>query len=1063
MKWIFVLLLFISSFSFGQIGQGDDSTKYIRYQNQYGMRMPRGWFDSVFHLPYYDTARFKPQKAGAIMMHLDKNIYKWNGGGWELASPPTFTLSNVGTGYALVTTPNGSIKRLSPGYGVLMDSTTTANSITITVDTSSTNHVVTQSDLNDAIAGASGSTNLDTTRTGTTVTVLSSTGNDAVILGASEEKAGVVTTATQDFAGRKNILGKTSNFNGYGPRLNTQLLVPAREADSIYAASRYRGFGFCGVFKSGVRVMVFVDADNHVGHHSIVMIGKSYDQGRTYSIDTLMAGLPDTCVTMGGGGIGPDNRLIIFYKRFLNADLSPVDQRMVMSDDEGETLYGDQVIGHGSNTEYLPYGGLVHCANDVLLLPWYGQNGSTFSSYVIRSTDGGLTWGSAITAFSNTTSQRTETSFEHLGGGTIIGLMRSEVGDTLYGQVISYDNGATWAYQGQVSFGINGTPAWLSAFKSQNGKMAVACYYRVGTDLRAIYSYADSVILGPLHWDLTKEVTVATDVAGSGYLNVCHPYQEMEGFGYYYDETVAQTNATIKWIKVPLGGSFPIGVATGVSGLTTGRIPVASSATALTDYSTLKYNSTSKSIVTTNTTPQDWADHNGGVIESSKNAIVLSENGYIGIHDNTYINSDYRYKASGAAAGLFNLTAGRLHFYNVGSGTAGNVISWTERLRIGTAGDYYFNGSAGTAGQVLVSGGAGSPSQWTTYTPSQWTDVLSGTSINYAGTKVGVHNATPRGMLDVIGNTSGSGNHTIIFEDDNSAIGMSMLLGYTSATGTNQRFKGFVMDNNGLNIVKALNNLTGVPTSIAMFSQADNFIVGSTSDNGARGQFNGDVTVADEAYDATAWNGSLEVPTKNAVRDKLETMVSSLNSQTGTVTISAGTAITTSTLSGDITIAYNKTSSDVPHTIATYLTDVNNSGTSETDLYNTTVGANKLISNGQSIHFVGTVAENDITATTQIRVYFAGTEIANTGGISISGTGYLKISGEIIRTTSTTARASFKVEGNGLTTDYVNEFDLTGLDFTTTNVFKVTGTAGGGGGGSNDITAKLGKLTFQSN
>lgn len=35
---------------------------------------------------------------------------------------------------------------------------------------------------------------------------------------------------------------------------------------------------------------------------------------------------------------------------------------------------------------------------------------------------------------------------------------------------------------------------------------------------------------------------------------------------------------------------------------------------------------------------------------------------------------------------------------------------------------------------------------------------------------------------------------------------------------------------------------------------------------------NVDVVVPDEAYDATAWNGSLEVPTKNAIRDKIEAM-----------------------------------------------------------------------------------------------------------------------------------------------------------------------------------------------
>jgi len=35
---------------------------------------------------------------------------------------------------------------------------------------------------------------------------------------------------------------------------------------------------------------------------------------------------------------------------------------------------------------------------------------------------------------------------------------------------------------------------------------------------------------------------------------------------------------------------------------------------------------------------------------------------------------------------------------------------------------------------------------------------------------------------------------------------------------------------------------------------------------------NVDVSVPDEAYDATAWNGSLEVPTKNAIRDKIESL-----------------------------------------------------------------------------------------------------------------------------------------------------------------------------------------------
>lgn len=38
------------------------------------------------------------------------------------------------------------------------------------------------------------------------------------------------------------------------------------------------------------------------------------------------------------------------------------------------------------------------------------------------------------------------------------------------------------------------------------------------------------------------------------------------------------------------------------------------------------------------------------------------------------------------------------------------------------------------------------------------------------------------------------------------------------------------------------------------------------------GTLTGDLIVPDEAYDATNWNGSLEVPTKNAVRDKIEAL-----------------------------------------------------------------------------------------------------------------------------------------------------------------------------------------------
>jgi hypothetical protein len=52
---------------------------------------------------------------------------------------------------------------------------------------------------------------------------------------------------------------------------------------------------------------------------------------------------------------------------------------------------------------------------------------------------------------------------------------------------------------------------------------------------------------------------------------------------------------------------------------------------------------------------------------------------------------------------------------------------------------------------------------------------------------------------------------------------------------------------------------------------------------------NGDITVPDEAYNATNWNSSLEVPTKNAVRDKIESI--------GTIYTTDGTLTTDRTVS----------------------------------------------------------------------------------------------------------------------------------------------------------------------
>lgn len=153
--------------------------------------------------------------------------------------------------------------------------------------------------------------------------------------------------------------------------------------------------------------------------------------------------------------------------------------------------------------------------------------------------------------------------------------------------------------------------------------------------------------------------------------------------------------------------------------------------------------------------------------------------------------------------------------------------------------------------------------------------------------------------------------------------------------------------------------------------------------------------------------------------------------------------------------------SGIGGTIADFYTDVNNSGTGETDLYSYTTQANTLLDDGDKLRFNYTLNLSDITSTAQIKILFAGVNIADTGALTVSATGTITVSGILIKTGGTTARASVTINSPTTSTaSYTAETDLTGLSFTTTNVLKITGTAGGAGGGSSDITAKLGTISW---
>lgn len=142
-------------------------------------------------------------------------------------------------------------------------------------------------------------------------------------------------------------------------------------------------------------------------------------------------------------------------------------------------------------------------------------------------------------------------------------------------------------------------------------------------------------------------------------------------------------------------------------------------------------------------------------------------------------------------------------------------------------------------------------------------------------------------------------------------------------------------------------------------------------------------------------------------------------------------------------------------------TDVSNTSTTETDLITYTTKANTLVATDESLVFDLSGTFNDVTATSQLQFYFGGTNIGNTGALTVSATGGWSARVIIIRSGASTAKAVVTVATPGASTaSYTTTTSMTGLTFSGTNIIKVTGTAGGAGGGTGDITGSAGQLMW---
>lgn len=168
------------------------------------------------------------------------------------------------------------------------------------------------------------------------------------------------------------------------------------------------------------------------------------------------------------------------------------------------------------------------------------------------------------------------------------------------------------------------------------------------------------------------------------------------------------------------------------------------------------------------------------------------------------------------------------------------------------------------------------------------------------------------------------------------------------------------------------------------------------------------------------------------------------------------------TPSSSVAVGASTAFAKVGGAIFDHYADQGNTTTSETDLYSDTIPANAFSVNGQKItaHYAGTLVSS-ATATRELRVYFGGTMIFDTGALSLSVAGDWVIDVVVIRDSSTSVRCDVKANLTGPSTGaYANYQAVTGLTLTGTTILKITGQAGGVGAATNDIVAKLGTVSW---
>lgn len=144
--------------------------------------------------------------------------------------------------------------------------------------------------------------------------------------------------------------------------------------------------------------------------------------------------------------------------------------------------------------------------------------------------------------------------------------------------------------------------------------------------------------------------------------------------------------------------------------------------------------------------------------------------------------------------------------------------------------------------------------------------------------------------------------------------------------------------------------------------------------------------------------------------------------------------------------------------------NVLNITTTETVLFTYTISANTLVNNGDTIRASYSFNITNDAITKRLKLYFGTTVIYDSAAMTSTDVGTVSIEVMLIKASSTTIRFVVNCFVTNLTGGLSSVVSSLGtLDFTITNLLKVTGTAGAGGiGGEITTNFSKGELLLKS-